>query len=242
MISVNKLIKDAYDATMPGMYDSTDGTMEVVGVNELNRLISQLNSQGFIAMSMDWVDAPNARTIYFRKLAEGEALGQDTVDMLPPTGIDAVARRVGDRYVTLQSSNHVQMSWKNPETTATHWTYDVKVEQTSTSFRNVGVLTLDGNPRNYVRVWFMSQLPTYKLDDTIYLSDLYNELLMSGLCVRLADYYELSPEKKASLDKDFKTAKNLIKRTNINQRMLQTVKTIGDYNDPYYNGLAGAGM
>ena len=246
MLAVNELIQDAYESiNMTGLGESTDGDMAVVGVKELNRAIAKLNSEGYISMSQKWVDAPCARTIYFRKLLDGE-FASDTIDMEPPESIDAVARKIGNRFLPLNNGNHVQMSVINPTATASTWTYDVENETDPHDHmpgnRLVGVLTLDGNPRNDVRVWYSSKLPKYELDGVIYLSDLYNELLMSALCVRLANFYELSPEKKANLESDLLAAKTLIKRKTATQRMLQCGQLVGDYRDTYNNGLYGVGM
>lgn len=233
---------------MPSMYDSTDGNMTVVGCQELNRLIAQLNNQGFLAMSQKWVDAPAYRVIKFKSLEQGETPGGDVVDMVPPQSIVGVARKIGNVFVTLASCNHVQMAQRNPTMTATSWTYDIDTETVPNPsdhgdiVRNVGILTLDGNPRNIVRVWYNQPIPTYEPKDTIYLPDLYNELLMSGLCVRLAKYYELAPEKIDNLETDFTAAKSLIKTQNINQRMQQSACVVGDYNTAFNNGYYGVGM
>lgn len=249
MIAVNQLIQDAYDSIgMTGLGEAAgeygDGNFPVVACKELNRLITQLNNEGFIAMAQQWVDAPCAKVIYFRKLVEGEVANDATVDMEAPQKVESVARQLGDRFIVLNPSNSVQMSQKNPYTTAYNWTYDTEIEQIpgEDGQRVVGILRLDGNPRNTVRVWYNSKLPTYDLDDTIYLSDLYNEVLMSGLCLRLANYFELSPEKKSDCNTDFIAAKSLIKRNNITQRMLQNNRLGMDWRDSYYNGLNGVGM
>lgn len=257
MLAVNQLIQDCYESIgmtglgeAVGVYgdanDYGDGNLAVVACKELNRLITQLNQQGYLAMSQQWVDAPCSRVIYFKKLREGETADTNVIDMDPPDKIESVARRVGDRFIVLNNGNLVQFSQKNPYTIALSWTYGIELETTPDDHvpnnRVVGVLTLDGDPRNQVRVWYNSKLPTYNLNDTIYLSDLYNEVLMSGLCLRLANYFELSDEKKASLARDFIAAKSMIKRNNITQRMLQTGKLMGDYRDTYFNGLNGVGM
>lgn len=243
MIAVNELVARAYESiNMTGLGESTDGTMAEVGVNELNRAISTLNSEGYLALSQKWSDADSARVIYFRKLAEGEEL-PNSIDMEPPVAIVAVARKIGNRFLPLNNGNHVQMSQRTPQTTATSWTYDVDVEEYGEErYRSVGILTLDGNPHGTVRIWYNSQIPQYKLEDTIYMSDLYNELLMCALCVRLAKFYELSEEKKAELNTDLTTAKNLIKRNNATQRMQQSGNLMGSYQDSYYNGMSGYGF
>lgn len=248
MYAVNQLIQDAYESIgMAGLGESVaesgDDNLNVVGVKELNRLITQLNNEGYLAMSQKWVDGPQARVIYFRKLEDGET-ATNTIDMEAPQKIESVARAVGDRFIVLRNSNLIDQSYKNPGTTALTWTYNTEVETQTLSDhgqqRIVGILTLDGDPRNKVRIWYNSKLPSYKLSDTIYLSDLYNELLMSGLCNRLANYFELSEEKKASTASDFLAAKSMIKRNNATQRMLQTSKLGSDWRDSYYNGLNGS--
>jgi hypothetical protein len=248
MLSVNQLIQDAYESIgMAGLGESVgesgDDNLNVVGVKELNRLITQLNNEGYIAMSQKWVDGPQARVIYIRKLQDGET-APNTIDMEPPQKIESVARAVGDRFIVLRNSNLVDQSYKNPGTTALSWTYNTEVETQTMSDhgqrRLVGILTLDGDPRNKVRIWYNSKLSSYTLEDTIYLSDLYNEVLLAGLCNRLANYFELSEEKKASTASDFLAAKSMIKRNNITQRMLQTSQLGSDWRDSYNIGLSGS--
>lgn len=248
MIAVNELIQKAYQAIgMTGLGeaagDYAEDNMPIVACDELNRLIAKLNNEGYLAMAQKWVDAPCAKTIYFRKLVQGEEK-PNTVDMEPPQKIESVARQIGNRFILLKNSNVIQQATRNPYSVAMTWSYNTETElyTYSDAQRLVGVLSLDGDPHGNVRIWYNSALPTYKLDDKIYLSDLYNELLLSGLCYRLACYFELSEQKKADCASDFLAAKTLIKRTNATQRM-QECATVGtDWRDGYYNGLNGYGM
>ena len=253
MVSVNQLIQDAYQAIgMTGLGeaagDYAEDDMPVVACKELNRLISNLNSEGFLAMSQKWVDAPAAKYIQFRKLVQDEEPYKNSVDMEPPQVIVSVARKVGDRFVLLRNSNVIQQSQRNPFSTAMTWTYNTETETVPNASdhgnitRLVGTLSLDGEPRNTVRVWYNSKLPTYKLDDTIYLSDLYNELLLSGLTYRLACYFELSEQKKDDCYSDFLSAQTLIKRNNVTQRMQQCADVGSDWRDEFYNGMNGVGF
>ncbi len=242
MIAVNDLIHDAYESiNVVGLGESADGDLDKVGVKQLNRLISTLNAQGFLTMSQKHVDAPRANRIYFRKL-EPDEVAEHSIDMVPPVKVEGVARKLGLRFIPLLPSNHEHMAMKNPYTMATAWTYDIEIEDGPTQPRNVGILTLDGDPHNEVRIWYNGQIPKYKLDETIYLPDIYNELLMSGLCVFLAEFHELSQEKKAELNVAFTTAKNLIKVPTAQQRMSTGGIVMGSYNDAYCNGLAGNGF
>jgi hypothetical protein len=253
MIAVNDLIQDAYESIgMTGIGeaagDYAEDNMPVVACKELNRLISNLNNEGYIAMAQKWVDCPNAKVIYFRKLYDGEEANYATVDMEPPQKIESVARQIGNRFILLNNSNVIQQSQVNPYTTAMTWTYDTDIEDVhnendnTDTCRIVGILRLDGEPHNTVRAWYNSQLPTYKLDEKIYLSDLYRELLLSGLSNRLANYFELSDEKKASTASDFLSAKTLIKRSNATQRMQQCAEVGTDWRTNFVNGYNGVGM
>ena len=215
MIAVNELIQKAYQAIgMTGLGeaagDYAEDNMPIVACDELNRLISKLNNEGYLAMAQKWVDAPCAKTIYFRKLVQGEEK-PNTVDMEPPQKIESVARQIGNRFILLKNSNVIQQATRNPYSVAMTWSYNTETElyTYSDAQRLVGVLSLDGDPHGNVRIWYNSALPTYKLDDKIYLSDLYNELLLSGLCYRLACYFELSEQKKADCASDLSSVPTL---------------------------------
>lgn len=244
MIAVNELVQQAYEAiNMTGLGESTDGTMALVGCQELNRLISTLNSKGFLAHMQKYIDVPSARKIIFRKLKEGEEAQPHSIDMEPPEKIEGVARRIGDRYLPLHPKDAIQMSYKNPNTIPTSWTYGRDFEPMPEQFatldemqREIGVLEIDGKMVQPIRIWYNSKMPTYTLDDRIYLSDLYNELLFSGLKYRLACFYELADSKKQDCYTDFVAAQKLIKRNNITQRMLQNGQICGSYEDAYLNG------
>lgn len=243
MIAVNTLIQQAYESlTMTGLGEAVDGNMALAACTELNRLISQLNSEGFLAMSQKTVECPPCRVIKFKKLLEGEVADPNVVDMEPMQTVEGVARRLGNRLVPLQNGNLFQMSMVPPEVTACQWTYDTDTEPVADGERLVGILTLDGNPRDKVVVFYNSTLKTYKLDDTIYMSDLYNELLLAGLCFRLAHFHNLSDQKKAETETDLKTAKNLIKRNTVSQRMLTMGTITGDWRSPYNDFANGVNI
>ena len=242
MYAVNTLVNDAYEAIgMTNIGDDTDGTMSKIGERELNRAITTLNGQGFLALSQKWADSDSRRIIKFHRLAEGED-PTGSIDMEPPTKIEAVGRKLGVRFVQLRPSNHMQMAGKNPLTMATMWTYDQETEEGPEGPRSVGILTLDGDPHGDVRIWYNGQIPKYTLADTIYLSDLYNELLLSALSYNLACFYELSEEKKGKALTDLTTAKNLIKNPTAQQRMGVRGPVGTSWADNYSNGLAGFGM
>lgn len=245
MIAVNDIIDQAYKAlNMTGLEDTTEGGPAVIGLQELNSLISTLNGQGFLAMTQQYVDSHARSGVQFKVLTDDERLDPpaNVIDMEPPSSIDALGRKVGNRYIPMSSADMVQMSTKNPATIATGWNYGRFYEPVpgaeNGEQREVGFLRLDGICQNGFRIFYTSKLPTYKLDQTIYLPDLYNELLLSGLKCKLIDFYKIYDGKTdVKAETEFKAAKKLIKRENITQRMLRDGGIGGDYNDDYYNAF-----
>lgn len=245
MILASKLVDDAYKGVgMTGIGNSTIGTRQAVGRDELNRLIANLNSQGFISLSQQWKDASaSGGVVKFKKLAEGETAESNVIDMEPPSKVDAVSRKTGNVWLPLSSIDAVQMFTKSQMSLATAFNYGVEFEQVpgTDDMREVGLVRLDGTAPYGVRMFFNSKLPTYELTDKIYLSSLYNDLLLTGLKFYLAKFYELSEQKKADCEIEFSSAKKLIKRNNIMGRMLQVGKVAGGYDDSFHNGMSGAG-
>ena len=245
-IATNELIQQAYESLgMTGLGESTDGNMAVVGLQQLNRAIAKLNSEGYLSMMQKFIDVPASREIHFRKLFDGEISQPHSVDMEPPEKVEAVARRIGDHFIPLASCDSVQMSMKTPLSLPRSWNYGRDFEEVPAPFatlgnerREVGVLRMDGISKTPLRVWLNAKIPAYTLDDTIYLSDIYNELVSSALRYRLAQFYELSESKKSDCYADLTAAKNLIKRNNATQRMLRSGILSGSWDDAYFNGFA----
>lgn len=246
MIAVNKLVQEVYEAlNLVGLGEAADDTQAVTGSNELNRLITDLNSEDYLSMTQHWVDATPSNTIVFKKLREGEIAESNVVNMEPPEKVEGVARKIGLRYMPLMSCDLMQMAQRSPVQLPTSWYYGREYETVSTELgeeqREVGIIRLDGYSRSPLRVWYNSQMPKYTLNDTIYLADSYNNLLFTGLKLRLARFFELSETKKQDCYSEHLAAKRLIKRNTITQRMMQTGPVIGSYNDNYENGIAGTG-
>lgn len=247
MIAVNQLIQDAYESlNMVGLGEAADSDQAVVGCKELNRLIADLNQHGFIAMTQKWVDVAPYNQIVFKKLREDEEAPDYVVDMDPPEKVEGVARKVGNRFVPLFSCDIQQIAQRSPVQIPTSWYYGRDFEEIGTElgdeYREVGIIRLDGYSRSPVRVWYNSKIPTYTLDDTIYLSDIYNNLLFSGLKLRLAQFYELADSKKNDCYSEHLAAQRMIKRNNITQRMMQNGPVASSYQDSYNNGIAGSGF
>ena len=246
MIAVNSLIQDVFeDLNMTGIGEATEGGEAKAACKQLNRLIADLNKEDFISMTQHWVDVNPANTVVFKKLLEGETAEDNVVDMVPPEKVAGMARLVGNRFLPLHPCDIMQIAQRSPVQIPTSWYYGRDYESVpgglGEEMREVGTIRLDGWSRSKLRVWYNSQLPKYTLDDTIYLRDSYNNLLYTGLKLRLANFFELSESKKAEAYSDHRAAKFLIKRDNITQRMMQCAPVGGSYQDAYNNGMAGNG-
>ena len=248
MIQVNELIQMCNE--MVGVVsheESLEGGLAEVSVQQLNLLISELNGQGYLSMTQNYIDHANTMNVYFKELTDEERVNppQDVIDMVPPQSIDGVSRRIGMSYLPLPPIDLQQMSQKNPMTLARSWNYDRYYEPIPDDpdgvRREVGRLRLDGWCQQGIRIFLSEKLPKYTLDDTVYLPDLYNNMLIQGLCTKLCDWHHLPDETKLRYDTAFTAAKSLIKRQNITQRMIQSGPIGGSYKDNYYDGVAGEG-
>ena len=245
MIAVNTLIQMCNEMlNVVSHEESLEGGLAEVSRDQLNLLISELNSQGYISLAQNYIDHGNTRVVYFKKLVEGETAEDNVIDMEPPESIDGVSRKVGMSYLPMPPIDLQQMAMKNPLTLARSWNYGRVFEpipgDPDGAQRAVGVLRLDGWCQQGMRIFLSEKLPTYDLDQIIYLPDLYNNLLIQGLCVKLCDWHKLF-ESKPTYETNFAAAKMMIKRANITQRMMQCGNVGRGYNDSYYDGMAGEG-
>jgi hypothetical protein len=268
-ISVQQLVQTAFqNCSLIGDGESVDGTAYGTTAHDgalglLNNLLGELNNQELIASSKTAVDITTVpvdlapiggtgdRRINFSGIRfvgngwdswphpEGIILNRNGV----PDKIDGVSRRIGDRWVPLHSCNFQQMMSRNFMQLATSWTYNiVRNDSQDPSYSDVyGILALDTNRPTPVRIFFSEKIPVVETgSQDIYLSDMYFDLLLNGLCVKLCIKYKLT-DYLPIFEQQFKQAKNLIKRSNATQRMIQRGDLGGGYNDSFYNGLGGVG-
>ena len=268
-ISVQQLVQTAFqNCSLIGDGESVDGTAYGTTAHDgalglLNNLLGELNNQELIASSKTAVEITTVpvdlapiggtgdRRINFSGIRfvgktwgswpypEGIILNRNGV----PDKIDGVSRRIGDRWVPLHSCNMQQMMTRTMKQLATSWTYNInpKPSEDTTSSDVYGILALDTNRPTPVRIFFSEKIPVVETgSQDIYLSDMYFDLLLQGLCVKLCVKYKLT-DYLPMFDQQFKQAKNLIKRSNATQRMLQKGDLQGGYNDDFYNGMGGVG-
>ena len=123
MLSVNKLIEEAYDDL--GFGTEIDGEQQAVGVRLLNNAIAGLNSDNYISLTVKTIDVVGAGEIVFKKLEEGEEHGSNVIDAEPPDSVQGVSRKVGIRYARLVPSNVESMDRSFTYSLPTQWCYGV---------------------------------------------------------------------------------------------------------------------
>lgn len=255
-ISVQQLVQTAFqNCSLIGDGESVDGTAYGTTAHDgalglLNNLLSELNNQGFIASSFDTAEFTISRTILLR-VDEFYPLRGDDVRLesgifgIPakvPDRLEGVSRKIGDRWLPLHSCNPQQMATRNLMQLPTSWCYELRAYQSrEPKIQTGGFLTVDSNKPTQVKIWFrrpFQDLSTF--DDSIHVSEMYFDLLLNGLCVKLCVKYKLT-DYLPIFEQQFKQAKNLIKRSNATQRMIQRGDLGGGYDDSFYNGLGGVG-
>ena len=239
-ISVQQLVQTAFqNCSLIGDGESVDGTAYGTTAHDgalglLNNLLSELNNQGYIVSSF----SEHQFTYSGPTVLVGQTRpSSDRVIFLGdgrlPSKIEGVSRQVGSRWLPLHSCDRQTMDMRTKMQLPTSWTYELSHES--------GILFLDTNRPTVVKFWFKDPIENVDVDiATIRLSEIYFDLLLNGLCVKLCVKYKLT-DYLPIFEQQFKQAKNLIKRSNATQRMIQRGDLGGGYNDSFYNGLGGVG-
>ena len=242
MLSVVNLIQMAHElCSLVEAGESVNGDDSVVGLNLLNNMIADLNAKNYIVMQNATIDAPCNRVTYFVK---GGDPSRNAIDMEPPESINDVAHSFGARFVPLQPGDPMVIAMCNCMGIPHNWTYSRELEDYEeegiTRQRLVGKLELDGRAAGKIRIFYNKPLPKYTLDgpnSIIYLSDLYNNMLLQGLCYHLCMYHKLA-DYRPGFEMEFEKAKTAIKKKNYASRMMQRGGAhFADWRDLYANGM-----
>lgn len=236
-ISVQQLVQTAFqNCSLIGDGESVDGTAYGTTAHDgalglLNNLLSELNNQGYIASSVESRDVTFGGTYMIERPQDA------TIDRLL-----GVSRKIGDRWLPLHSCDKQQMDARTKKSLPTSWCYEKKPVyiDTSADYEVRGFITIDSVRPTQIRYFYNRKLEILPGASSIALSDMYFDLLLNGLCVKLCVKYKLT-DYLSIFEQQFKQAKNLIKRSNATQRMIQRGDLGGGYDDSFYNGLGGVG-
>ena len=248
-ISVQQLVQTAFqNCSLIGDGESVDGTAYGTTAHDgalglLNNLLSELNNQGFIASSFDTKEFTYSHPTTILK--SGNLYISDALVLgVLPDKIEGVSRKIGSRWIPLHSCDRQTMDTRTKMQLPTSWCYELSKTEILTQdvprFVENGTLFLDTNRPTVVKFWYRKPIQAELSNPTLFLSDMYFDLLLNGLCVKLCVKYKLT-DYLPIFEQQFKQAKNLIKRSNATQRMLQRGDLGGGYDDSFYNGLGGVG-
>lgn len=241
--SVNTLLQEAHeDLTLTGIGEPISGDLAAAGESCLNRAIRDLNRDGYVALTKQVHDIVAAGSVTFRKLEEGEAVPPNTINMEPPDGIDAVGRKIGMRYVRLRPSSRTQLDRTMTCSLPSQWCYEEDTETApSGATRRIGVVRTNGNGPTDLRIYVNSQLPTYRLGDTIYLSSLYYSLIMYATEMKLVAFHKLKSYEER-VQRDLDGAYAAIDRRHLNNAENMGPEGLYEIGDAYNDVLSGRGL
>lgn len=193
MLSVNELIQDACeDLSLVGDGEAVSGELAASCEGLLNRAITTLNSDSYISLTVKTHDVLANGDVVFRKLEAGEAPAPNAIDQEPPDNVQGVARKVSIRYIRLTPANPEAMDRVLTYSLPTMWCYGVETETApSGETRRIGRVRMNGTCPVEVRIYENSSLPRYRLGDKIYLSQLYYNLVLYELELKMVRKYKL---------------------------------------------------
>jgi len=241
--AMNDLIQEACeDLNLTGIGEAVEGKLAASAEGCVNRAIAQLNGDGYVSMTQQARDVTAAGNIYFRVLEPGEEK-PNTVNMLPPDSVDTLSRQIGPRFMRLRPSNRDEIDRLRTYSYPTHWTYGTETEiAPSGETREVGIIRTNGSYPTQFRVYLNSQLPKYKLGDTIYLSSLYRNLLLYTTEMKLVELAKLKSYED-QVQRNLNGAMKLIDTRHANNSPdTPDGGPETSYLDGYYNVIGGNGF
>lgn len=244
MITVNELLQEAAeDLSQVGDGETLSGELAASYEGLLNRAITSLNSDGYISLTVNVDDVMSSGDVVFRKLEDGEQNGYGVIDKEPPDSVQGVARKLGIRWVKLNGSNRQTMDMVNTYSLPSQWCYGVETETAPSGMtRRVGRVRLNGTHPCDLRIYENSQLPHYRLGDTIYLSPLYRDLILYTVEMRAVKKYKLYSYKD-SVQHDLDIAMKAIDTTTAQNRPMRNDDMLVDAaTTPAADLLSGFGF
>ena len=240
-ISVNELVQTACeDLSRVGDGEPVSPELAASCEELLNRAINSLNSDSYISLTVNTTELVAAGSVKFYKLSDGEVLQPNCVDMAPPDTIQGVARQVGIRWLKLTPSNPQTMDRALTYSLPTQWCYGVTFDEVTG--RRVGILNLNGTHPVPLKIYLNSSLPHYKLGEFIYLSDLYHDLLLYSLEMRMVAKYKLYSYKDQVKEDLAGAMRSVDNFAAANRPMRNDDQLCDSYTRPADDLIAGFGM
>lgn len=242
-MTVNELIQTACeDASLVSDGETVTGDLAQSCEGLLNRAITSLNQDGYMSLTVREYEVTAAGRVLFHLLEPGESLGNN-VNATPPDSVKGVARKVGIRWMRLRGASPEDLASCNTASLPQLYSYSLDTEGTpSGKGRTVGILKLNGYAPVQLKIFVNSSIYKYHIGDSIYLPDLYHDLILYALEVNICKKYKLYSYIEQA-ERDLSGAKDLIDRNTLQNRPLTNIDDgCGGYMDDYYNGLGGVGL
>lgn len=243
-ISVNELVQTACeDLSRVGDGEPVSPELAASCEELLNRAINSLNSDSYISLTVNTKELVAAGSVKFYELEDGEDPVPNSVNMAPPDTIQGVARQVGIRWLKLTPSNPQTMDRVLTYSLPTQWCYGVTFEDAPSGIpRRVGVLSLNGTHPVPLKIYLNSSIPHYRLGDFIYLSDLYHDLLLYSLEMRMVAKYKLYSYKDQVKEDLAGAMRSVDNFAAANRPMRNDDQLCDSYTRPADDLIAGFGM
>lgn len=161
-----------------------------------------------------------------------------------PDRVIGVGRKIANRFVQLYPVSKTTLDSRVKTGLAREFTQEtenvvVKPLQGEDRAATVTYFKIETDARvpADIRVTYYEQIPDINIEDTLYVSNMYETLLEDGLCAELCLRYKFM-DLLPIFQEEFDNSIRLIKRTNgANRPMTYDFADRGSYMDNYYNGL-----
>lgn len=161
-----------------------------------------------------------------------------------PDRVVGVGRKIANRFVqlypvqktTLDSHMKTGLAREFTQETENVTVYPINCPEAAQTVSYFKIET-DARVPAELRVTYYEQIPDINIEDTLYISNMYETLLEDGLCAELCLRYKYM-ELFETFSEEFANSIRLVKRTNAaNRPMTYDFVDRGSYMDSYYNGL-----
>lgn len=208
------------------------------------------NTSEFYTIRWDSVDQKNKKDSNpnFNKYMS-EYWPTFNVDAIPDRCI-GVARKVGNRFQQLIPADKMMIDAQSKGHMANIFAIDTEYvdvdvlhDPDDPNYRPYSIeyfnIEFDSSISNNYRITILKGIKLFNIDEPLKLSNKYASMIEDGLCVKLCQRYKYL-ELKGDFEKDFESAKTMIRRINATNRPM-LYDRFADGSNSYYNLLNGCG-
>lgn len=158
-----------------------------------------------------------------------------------PDRIQALSRKLGNRFVQLYPAERQLLDSHTKQTLPTFYTAETQLESVKVIDREynyeVYIIDTDSHIPLHYRITYLKKIPNYKLNDRLYYSERVLSIIEDGLCAKLCLRYKLT-DIKPLFDEEFENGVRLLKRSNQSNRPMTYQENGGGFMDAYFDAFA----